>query len=166
MKRSVNYLLTRPEVIPERIGTYGHSMGSTHVWLATPFEPRIACAVGNCCLPTYAAIERARLIHCFPNFVPGWAQHGDTPDIVSLIAPRPLHLNFGELDDGSPIQEVRRGLEVISEAYRAQGAAGAFSSYVEEGAGHVLSAEMWRRTLEFFQLHLQPTTTGAERVRL
>ena len=78
------------------VGIYGHSMGSTHVWLATPHDPRITCAVGNCCMPTYAAIERTQLLHCFPNFVPGWrTAERDIPDMVALACPKPLHLNFG-----------------------------------------------------------------------
>ena len=94
------------------------------------------------------------MLHCFPNFVPGIYEHGDTPDIAALIAPRALHMNFGETDGGSPIDEVRRGVEVIARAYEARHAEKNFSYYIEEGAGHVLSDEMWRRTKEFFARHL------------
>ncbi len=89
MRRAVDYLCSRPEVRSDRIGCYGHSMGSTHTWLVGPWEPRLKCLVGNCCLPTYAAIHRTHILHCFPNFIPGWFQYGDTPDIAGLIAPRP-----------------------------------------------------------------------------
>lgn len=154
MQRAVDYLCQREEVDAERIGCYGHSMGSTHTWLVGPWEPRLKCLVGNCCLPTYAAIHRMHLLHCFPNFIPGWFQYGDVPEIAGLIAPRALHLNFGEQDGGSPIQEVREGVASIERAYHAAGAAGQFSYYIEPGAGHVLSAEMWRRTKEFFAQHL------------
>ncbi len=82
-------------------------------------------------------------------------QYGDTPDIAALIAPRALHLNFGELDGGSPIQEVREGVQRIARAYQEAGAAENFSHYIEEGAGHVLSPEMWRRTREWFAKHLK-----------
>ena len=118
MRRAVDYLCSRPEVRPQRIGCYGHSMGSTHTWLVGPWEPRLQCLVGNCCLPTYAAIHRQHLLHCFPNFVPGLFAFGDTPDIAALIAPRPLLLNFGETDSGSPIEEMRAGMERIAAAYR------------------------------------------------
>jgi dienelactone hydrolase len=154
MRRAVDYLCWRPEVRADRIGCYGHSMGSTHMWLVGPWEPRLVCLVGNCCLPTYAAIHRTRILHCFPNFIPGWFQYGDTPDIAALIAPRALHLNFGELDDGSPIQEVRQGLATIARAYKQAGAADRFSYYIEEGAGHVLSEQMWRRASDWFRKHL------------
>ena len=129
-------------------------MGSTHTWLVDPWEPRLKCLVGNCCLPTDAAIHRKRLLHCFPNFIPGLLPHGDTPDIAGLIAPRALHLNFGETDGGSPIEEVRAGVETIARAYRAAGAADQFSFFIQPDTGHVLSPEMWERTQAFFRKHL------------
>jgi dienelactone hydrolase len=155
MRRAIDYLCQRPEVDQDRIGCYGHSMGSTHTWLVGPWEPRLKCLVGNCCLPTYASIHRTHLLHCFPNFVPGLQQYGDTPDITALIAPRPLHLNFGELDPGSPIREVRDGVQRIARAYRDADAAGQFSHFIQPGVAHVLSPEMWHRCREWFATHLQ-----------
>lgn len=155
MQRAVDFLQSRPEVIDEKIGCYGHSMGSTHTWLVGPWEPRLKCLVGNCCLPTYKGIHREHMLHCFPNFIPGIYQYGDTPDIAALIAPRPLHMNFGELDKGSPIDEVRRGVKIIANNYAAMNAETNFSYYIEEGAGHVLSPVMWDKTLAHFQRHLK-----------
>jgi len=155
MRRAVDYLCSRPEVQEDRIGCYGHSMGSTHTWLVGPWEPRLKCLVGNCCLPTYAAIHRTHILHCFPNFIPGLFQYGDTPDIAALIAPRALLLNFGETDGGSPIQEVRQGVERIARAYAEADAAEQFSHFIEEGTGHVLSDAMWQRVRDFFRKHLR-----------
>jgi dienelactone hydrolase len=155
MRRAIDYLCSRPEVCKERIGCYGHSMGSTHTWLVGPWEPRLKCLVGNCCLPTYAAIHRTHILHCFPNFIPGWFQYGDTPDIAGLIAPRALHLNLGETDGGSPIEEVREGVKTIARAYERAGVPDKFSYFIEPGTGHVLSDEMWRRARERFEKHLK-----------
>ncbi len=155
MRRAVDYLCSRPEVRKDRIGCYGHSMGSTHTWLVGPWEPRLICLVGNCCLPTYAAIHRTHILHCFPNFIPGWLQYGDTPDIAGLIAPRALHLNLGEFDGGSPIEEVRQGVKTIARAYERAGAPDKFSCFIEPGTGHVLSDPMWRRAREWFEKHLK-----------
>jgi dienelactone hydrolase len=155
MRRAIDYLVSRPEVDADRIGCYGHSMGSTHTWLVGPWELRLKCLVGNCCLPTYEAIHRHHLLHCFPNFIPGLSRYGDTPDIAALIAPRPLHLNFGEKDEGSPIEEVRSGVERIARAYESLHAEENFSYYIEAGTGHVLSDEMWKRTREWFAKHLK-----------
>jgi len=150
MRRAVDYLATRLEVNVDRIGCYGHSMGSTHAWLVGPHEPRIKATVGNCCLPTYAGIHDKRILHCFPNFVPGWLQYGDTPEMAGLIAPRALHLNLGETDNGSPIEHAKEGLKRIEQAYARQQASDQFSYFIELKTGHVLSDEMWRRTREFF----------------
>lgn len=154
MRRAVDLLVSLPEVKSDQLGCYGHSMGSTHTWLVGPWEPRLTCLVGNCCLPTYKAIHREHMLHCFPNFIPGLFEYGDTPDVAALIAPRPLLLNFGETDGGSPIDEVRAGLKVIEQAYASMHAEDKFSSYIELGSGHVLSDEMWRRTKDWFAKHL------------
>jgi dienelactone hydrolase len=155
MRRAIDFLVSRPEVDEERIGCYGHSMGSTHTWLVGPWEPRIKCLVGNCCLPTYAAIHRTHILHCFPNFIPGLFQYGDTPDIAALIAPRPLMLNWGDQDGGSPIEEVRAAIPIIQQAYDSVHASDNFSPLIQEQTGHVLSPEMWQRTLNWFNTHLR-----------
>ena len=75
--------------------------------------------------------------------------------LAALIAPRALHLNFGETDGGSPIQEVRQGVERIARAYAEAGAAEQFTHFIEEGVGHVLSDAMWRQTRDVFAQHLK-----------
>jgi hypothetical protein len=62
-----------------------------------------------------------------------------------------LHLNFGEKDGGSPIEEVREGVKTIARSYQQSNAPEKFSYWIEEGAGHVLSEEMWARTREKFR---------------
>lgn len=155
MRRAIDLLVSRPEVDSERIGCYGHSMGSTHTWLVGPFEPRLKALVGNCCLPTYSGIHEHHLLHCFPNFVPGWQAYGDTPEIAALIAPRALHLNLGETDRGSPIEHARSGIERIKSAYAAAGAPEQFTHFIEPETGHVLSEAMWARTRDTFARHLK-----------
>jgi dienelactone hydrolase len=154
MKRAVDFLVSRSEVVKDKIGCYGHSMGSTHTWLVGPWDERLKCLVGNCCLPTYKAIHRNHMLHCFPNFVPGIFGHGDTPDIAALIAPRALHMNFGENDGGSPIDEVRAGIKIIEHAYASMHADKNFTHFIEDNTGHVLSDEMWKRTKAVFARHL------------
>ncbi len=139
---------------PGRLGCYGHSMGSTHTWLVGRWEPRLKALAGNCCLPTYAAMERAGLIHCFPNYIPSWRQFEDLPDIVSLTAPRALHMNFGALDSGSPLAEVQAAIPQLEQAWTAAGAPANFSWFIEPNTDHVLSDEMWRRVKAHFRRHL------------
>jgi len=155
MKRAVDFLVSRPEVDAKNIGCYGHSMGSTHTWMVGPWEERLKCLVGNCCLPTYKGIHREHMLHCFPNFVPGIYQYGDTPDIAALIAPRALHLNFGEKDGGTPIEDVPDAVKTIEKSYASMHAEKNFTYYIEKNSGHVLSDEMWKRTKAVFAKHLR-----------
>jgi dienelactone hydrolase len=142
MKRAIDYVSTRQEVDTERIGCYGHSLGATFSWLIAPFEERIKCVVGNCCMPLYSALEQEYVVHSFSNYIPGLTNYGDIDDIVSLIAPRRLHLNFGAKDKGSPIDFVRGGLDKIKNSYKCSGQADAFSYYIDEEAGHELTEYM------------------------
>lgn len=155
MRRAVDLLAGRAEVRSDQLGCYGFSMGSTHCWLVGPWEPRLKCIVATCCLPTYKAIHREHMLHCFPNFIPGIFPDGDTPDIAALIAPRPLLMNFGETDSGSPIDEVRAGIPIIQRAYDSMHAGDNFESYIELNTGHVLSPTMWEKTKNWFAKHLK-----------
>jgi len=129
-------------------------MGATHTWLLGPWEDRLRCLAANCCLPTYAAIHRTKILHCFPNFIPGWFQYGDTPDIAALTAPKPLLMTFGEQDAGSPIPEVREAVQRIAQAYREAGTPENFRAFIEPGVGHVLSEAMWTEIRRWFEKHL------------
>jgi hypothetical protein len=95
------------------------------------------------------------MLHCFPNFIPKIQQYGDTPDIVALIAPKPLHMNFGELDGGSPIEDVRAGMRIITQAYTNIGVTQNLSYYIENGSGHILSETMWEKTIQWFNKYLK-----------
>ncbi len=155
MRRAVDLLCSRDEVDQQRIGCFGHSMGATHCWLLGPWEPRVRCLVANCCLPTYAGIHQHHLLHCFPNFVPGFYQFGDTPDMAALAAPTPLLMNFGECDALSPIDEVRRGVVRIASAYQQAGAAENFQYFIQPDTGHAFTAEMQQRTWHWLAQHLK-----------
>ena len=154
MRRAVDFLTSLAIVNSDCIGSYGHSMGSTHAYMVGPWETRIKATVCNCCLPTYEAIEQNELVHCFHNYVTGIFPDADTPDIVSLIAPRAVHMNFGELDRGSPIKQVRAAMSKIRKTYESMHAEAHFSFYIEKDAGHVLSETMWNRTRDFFMRYL------------
>jgi hypothetical protein len=130
-------------------------MGSTHAYLVGPWEPRLRAIVGNCCFPTYAAIHRAEILHCFPNFIPGLLQYGDVPDMAALIAPRAFHLNLGELDKGTPLDEAREGIETVRRAYEAVHAEDNFTSFIEPDVGHELTPAMWEHVRTIFAKHLK-----------
>lgn len=158
--RAVDYLCSRFEVDTSRIGCYGHSLGSTFTWLIGPWDERLKCMVGNCCMPSQAAMDGMAINHSFSNYIPGLCRIGDIPEYVSLIAPRRLHLNFGAADSLNPIDYIEEELPRIAAAYESVDAGDAFSWFIDREAGHELSEGMKKRMLDVFRKHLQEMKPG------
>jgi cephalosporin-C deacetylase-like acetyl esterase len=78
--RGIDYLLTRPEVIPEKIGCAGHSGGGTLTLFISAVDERVQCSVVN----------EGGTIHRWPMNVPLWA-HVPSPDIEQNLFPSALH---------------------------------------------------------------------------
>ena len=147
--RGVDYLRSREEVDPERIGMIGHSLGGIETWFAAAAEPRIKVAAASCGTSTYAAVLAAQVSHNHGFYVPGILKWGDIPEVVSLIAPRPLLVLAGEED---PIFPVEGAKEVVSRArmlYRRLNAPEAVELFVSPG-GHEFSDEMRHRAYHWF----------------
>jgi cephalosporin-C deacetylase-like acetyl esterase len=131
--RAVDYLLSRPEVDPERIGCTGQSGGGTMtMWLAA-LEPRIkayAASDGqneNLAGPNYAppgAVDDAE-----QNIAGSLPEGIDRGDLFLACAPRPLLIMYSRTDAGltySPTY-VEGTEEIYREAlagYKLMGAAG------------------------------------------
>ena len=147
--RAVDYLCGRPEVDPERIGMMGHSMGGIETWFSMALEPRIKAGVVSCGATTYAAVLAAEVIHNHGFYVPGILKWGDIPEVVSLVAPRPLLLLAGERDPIFPVSGTREVAARAGVLYRRLGVGEALELYVSPGA-HELTEEMRSRAYHWF----------------
>ena len=88
--RAVDYLISRPEIDPDRIGAFGCSGGGAMTALLGALDPRIK-AIGTACYITsfdtlLPAIGPQDAEQSIPNFI---ASGLDFPDWVELAAPRP-----------------------------------------------------------------------------
>jgi len=122
MKCCVDYLQSRAEVDPDRIGMMGLSQGGTMTTFATAAEPRIKCAdiIGYLIPWKYLAIQRGNW--CGSQMVPNIYKWLDVPDIAGLIAPRPLLIEMGVHDTGFFIQEQLEAFAQLAKIYEAAGA--------------------------------------------
>jgi dienelactone hydrolase len=99
--RAFDYLLTRNDVDPARIGTLGMSMGSSMAQWTAALEPRVKVCVDICCLTDYQALieDNGLRRHGIYYYVPGLLKYFTAGQINALIAPR-AHLGLAGEDDG------------------------------------------------------------------
>ena len=85
----MEYLLGRPDVVPERAGCVGLSYGGFQTLLLAVVEPRIAAAVISGAMFSYAN-ELAKDGTCGAQVIPGALEWFDLPDLAASLAPLPL----------------------------------------------------------------------------
>lgn len=121
-RQALDYLCTRPEVDPGRIGAFGISMGSTKAWWLAALDERIRCCIDLCCLTDFQSLieDKGLRQHGIYYYVPDLLNHFQTADINELIVPRPrLSLN-GREDGLTPprgVEKVRDHLLPLYERY-------------------------------------------------
>ena len=121
MSRCIDYLETRPEVDPKRIGMMGLSQGGTMTTWATAAEPRIKAADIIGYLNPWKKFGINRSNFCGSQIVPEIYRYFDTHDIAGLIAPRPLLVEVGAHDMCFPIDHQMMSVRAIEAIYAAAG---------------------------------------------
>jgi len=154
---ALNYLASRPEVDPQRIGAMGFSMGATRTFWLAALDERIKAAVSVGCLTRYQDLIAARGLdqQSLFFFVPGMLKEGiDVEAIVGLIAPR-AHLTLtGDSDPGSPVSGVRTINEFQERLYRLYGHPEHFRGIIYPGGGHRFTPEMWKAAVQWLKHNL------------
>ena len=150
IKRCVDYLSTRPEVDPKRIGMMGLSQGGTMTTFATAAEPRIKAAdiIGYVNPWERFGINRANF--CGSQVAPDVFKWFDTHDIAGLVAPRPLLLEMGVHDTCFPIENTLAGYEGVKRIYKAAGVPDRLWADIHPGP-HAFAGN---RAFDFFEKYL------------
>ena len=159
----LDYLVTRSDIDPEKIGASGMSMGSTRSWWLAAVDDRVKAIVGVVCFTRYTELIQHGYLraHGIYYFVPGMLQHFDTEAIHALVAPRP-HLELsGDQDPGTPFDGVETLERKIGQIYRLYGKPENFRSVVWTKTGHEYLPEMRDRMVAWFEQHLPVPKTGA-----
>ena len=76
--------------------------------------------VRACCVSGFANTYRGCILamhHCIDNYQPGLLLTADMPDILSLVAPRPMIWESGELDPIFPIEHVMEAEAIVRRVY-------------------------------------------------
>lgn len=182
--RTLDYLQTRPDVDPQRIGMIGVSMGGQETWITAALDPRVKVAVpvigvnsfrwtvehdrwharANLLPQVYEAV-RADLSEPAVNtqvyravwdrLTPGLLDRFDGPQLLPLIAPRPLLVLNGETDPLVPVEGARLAAGSARGAYEAAGVPERFRFEVAPGVGHAFTDPERRMALDWFDRWLK-----------
>lgn len=118
--RTLDYLLSRPEVDRRRIGCIGCSFGGTMTTYLSALDSRIGVAVIACYVSSLKdAVARAN--YCGAQYMPGLGKYADIPEVAMLIAPRPLMVQAGEKDSCFRVDDAAPAARRIGRAYRVLG---------------------------------------------
>lgn len=119
--RAIDYVETRSDLDPKRVGCIGISGGGTCTMFATALDTRIKTAMISGYLCTFKDCILS-LSHCMDNYVPGILNWAEMSDVAGLIAPRPLFCESGELDKIFPLAGFNQGYGELEKIYATLGA--------------------------------------------
>jgi len=176
----VDYLLTRPDVEPLRIGMMGISKGGIETWLAASVDTRIKVAVPVIATQSFqwslendrwlgraktiwgAHVEAANdlgdtgvntgNVRKFWNkMLPGITGEFDCPSMVRLFAPRPLLLLSTENDQNCPLQGAQLAFDAAKSAYKSKNALDKLKIDVEPNEPHRFTPKHMEMTIKWFK---------------
>lgn len=123
--RALDYLASRPEVDPHRLGAFGMSMGASKAWWLAALDPRVKLCMDVCCLTDYDELIKANGLkeHGIYYYVPSLLKHFSTTQINELIVPRPRLSVNGRKDALTPVAGVERVRDTLVPLYEKYGKA-------------------------------------------
>jgi dienelactone hydrolase len=129
--RGLDYLVTRPDVDPGRIGVVGLCQGAEQAWLAGALESRFPFVVPVCGTTTYEAWARMPtedgIALSDPSpYVAGILSVTDWDRINACIAPRPVLVASNSGDNWWPVAGYDQVIETMTKVYKLHDASGQF----------------------------------------
>jgi dienelactone hydrolase len=116
LQKGIDFLLTCKEVDATRVGCMGFSGGGQIAAYTAAIDDRIKAVVISGYTNTFKnSILSMR--HCLDNYLPGILQYAEMPDLIGLIAPRPLLIESGIRDHLFPIEAAELAFSKINNIY-------------------------------------------------
>jgi dienelactone hydrolase len=123
--RTVDYLVTRPEVDPKRIGCVGLSVGGLRSCHLAALDDRIKAAVIVGWMASFPAQLKKHVRNSIGHtkLVPGLYRYLDYPDVATLAMPAALLIINGSKDQLFDLQGVQQSFDKIRSCYKKAGIA-------------------------------------------
>ena len=149
--RTVDYLLSRPDVDPQRIGAVGLSIGGLRVAHLIAADPRIKAASITGWMTQFALQHRNHLRnHTWMIYVPGLYGSMDFPDVASLHAPGALLVQQCKRDQLYPLAAMQGAVERLTQIYAKAGIPERFRGTFHD-TPHVFQPHMQEETFEWLE---------------
>ncbi|HTU94085.1 MAG TPA: alpha/beta hydrolase family protein [Gemmataceae bacterium] len=141
--RTVDYLVTRPEVDRQRIGCVGLSVGGLRSCHLAALDERIKAAVVVGWMASFPRQLRRRVRNTIGHtkLVPGLYRYLDYPDVASLAMPSALFVINGSKDDLFDLDGVKACFEKLRACYKKAGVARNFQARLYD-TPHEFNADM------------------------
>jgi len=132
--RALDYLCSRPEVDPERLGLTGRSGGGSYTWTVAALDERVkvACPVAGVTDLQNQVVDGCVEGHCDCMFFLN-SYRWDFPQVAALLAPRPLLIANSDKDKIFPLDGVVRLHAEVRRIYELYGAKDKLGLLITEG---------------------------------
>lgn len=153
--RAIDYLQSRPEVDPERIGMTGRSGGGAYTWWTAAIDERVKVAApvaGITDLHNHV-VDGTVEGHCDCMFMVN-TYRWDYPQVAALVAPRPLMIGNTDRDTIFPLDGVERVHRQVARIYKLLNAETNLTLLITEGPHHD-SQELRVPVMHWFNRYLK-----------
>jgi dienelactone hydrolase len=147
----VDYLLTRGDVDPSRIGCGGLSGGGLRTVLLAATDARIQAAACVGFMSTWQDFLHDRVYtHTWMLYLPGCARSFDFPDLLGLHGPKPALVQYDEDDPLYTLEGQRDADQRLRAIYEKMGAPERYRGSFYPGP-HKFDRAMQAEAFAFFQ---------------
>ncbi len=153
--RALDYLQSRKDVDPKRLGVTGRSGGGAYSWWIAALDERVQAAVpvaGITDLQNHV-VDGCVEGHCDCMYMVN-TYRWDYPLVAALIAPRPLLLGNTDDDNIFPLDGIERFFVKVQHIYALYGAKEKFAKAIFPG-GHQDLPELQKAAFAFFDQQLK-----------
>jgi dienelactone hydrolase len=183
--RLVDYLQTRGDVDANRIGLIGISKGGVETYLTAAVDPRISVAVPCIGMQSFSWAlknddwqgrigtiqnafdtiaksegvtkpDSAFVQKFYDRVAPKIYSEFDGPEMLALVAPRPLLVINSDSDIHTPLPGVLECVAAAQKIYAADNATNNFAVIIQKKTGHQVKPESERAAIEWFVKWLKP----------
>jgi acetyl esterase/lipase len=177
--RVTDYLVSRPDVDPNRLGMGGISMGGIETWLAASADQRIKVIVLDISVQSFkwsldndkwqgragtiqgahlqaakdlgdSALNKRNVKAVWDKLLPDITGEFDCPSLLRLMAPRALLVVGTENDPNCPLPGANIAYASAMQAYTAKNATNKISRDITPKLFHTSTPEHFKMTLDWF----------------